>query len=750
MALIPRMDNPICLIENSADRRLVVNENAQTILAQITQPLVVVSIVGPYRTGKSYLLNKLSGRQRGVFSVDSTIKANTKGIWMWCMPHPIKCDHTLVLLDTEGLGDPGKGDKDNDCMILSLAMLMSSAVIYNSSGVINQDALEKVNSTLNVYIEIVHKASVQKMNTQSQEDKDNMAPLFVWVIRDFTLKSDLDGHSVTADEYLENCLKNVLPVKTPRGHRQNEMRRTIRAHFPKRKCFYFGFPSADKEVLRNMSQVPESELVPEFVRKAEDFCKFILQEASAKRLRDDRIMTGSDFSHLLKSYVDSVTKCDIAHLERSMSNMTLEKNQSSIRRSTESYENKMKAQQFNTEEEFQRLHESLLEEALREFEKSYVTHEKSQDEYLHQLEKDLKERRGELWKICEDSSLKKCEDLLKKLKCDVDQALKENKYHVSGGYDAFLKDKDNTIRVYNEQTDKGVKAQEFLKELSDYLEGIGNTIPKTVQAAKKRKQLKRGDSRDCDQLSDYVQDYQLPSGRFDRLLIQLFGYIGHGKSSFVNSCVYTMSNGKFQDWAGEGISNGGKTMERRAYELTNTISIVDNRGFATLGDAEAWEIYAQLCNFAPFNEKVEWNKSFQVRNDGLIRKMKENKTPDLIVPVFVCSSEHNLSDAESSSIKMFLRKAHQLTGIQPFVVLTKDRKDSGLRTKFAQMGIENVRPIENYIISDHVSDRHKHLNFLNFLKDILQTVNFHLHESVNFETQRYEWMSFLMQMANNI
>lgn len=89
-------------------------------------------------------------------------------------------------------------------------------------------------------------------------------------------------------------------------------------------------------------------------------------------------------------------------------------------------------------------------------------------------------------------------------------------------------------------------------------------------------------------------------------------------------------------------------------------------------------------------------------------------------------------------------------GIQPFVVLTKDRKDSGLKTKFAQMGIENVCPIENYIISDHFSDRHKHLNFLNFLKDILQAVNFHLHESVNFETQRFEWMSFLMQMANNI
>ncbi|VCW76101.1 unnamed protein product, partial [Gulo gulo] len=27
---------------------------------------------------------------------------------MWCMPHPCKQNHTLVLLDTEGLGDMEK------------------------------------------------------------------------------------------------------------------------------------------------------------------------------------------------------------------------------------------------------------------------------------------------------------------------------------------------------------------------------------------------------------------------------------------------------------------------------------------------------------------------------------------------------------------------------------------------------------------------------------------------------------------
>lgn len=42
------------------------------------------------------------------FALGSTIESKTKGIWMWCVPHPSKQGHTLVLLDTEGLGDVHK------------------------------------------------------------------------------------------------------------------------------------------------------------------------------------------------------------------------------------------------------------------------------------------------------------------------------------------------------------------------------------------------------------------------------------------------------------------------------------------------------------------------------------------------------------------------------------------------------------------------------------------------------------------
>ncbi|KAK1153673.1 guanylate-binding protein 1-like [Acipenser oxyrinchus oxyrinchus] len=98
---------PVCLIENSSSRELQVNQQALQILSQIEQPVLVVAIVGLYRTGKSYLMNKLAGQRTG-FSPRATVQSHTKGIWMWCVLHPKKPGHTLVLLDTEGLGDVEK------------------------------------------------------------------------------------------------------------------------------------------------------------------------------------------------------------------------------------------------------------------------------------------------------------------------------------------------------------------------------------------------------------------------------------------------------------------------------------------------------------------------------------------------------------------------------------------------------------------------------------------------------------------
>uniref|UniRef100_A0A8C3WW44 GB1/RHD3-type G domain-containing protein n=1 Tax=Catagonus wagneri TaxID=51154 RepID=A0A8C3WW44_9CETA len=142
MASEVHMPRPQRLIEN-VDGRLLVNPKALKILSAIRQPVVVVAIVGPYRTGKSYLMNRLAGKNKG-FSLGSTVQSHTKGIWMWCVPHPRKQDHTLVLLDTEGLGDVEKGDSQNDCWLFALAVLLSSTLVYNSMGTINQQAMDQL------------------------------------------------------------------------------------------------------------------------------------------------------------------------------------------------------------------------------------------------------------------------------------------------------------------------------------------------------------------------------------------------------------------------------------------------------------------------------------------------------------------------------------------------------------------------------------------------------------------------------
>ncbi|OWK04835.1 GBP4, partial [Cervus elaphus hippelaphus] len=44
------------------NNQLTVNPRALKILEQISQPVVVVAIAGLYRTGKSYLMNRLAGQ----------------------------------------------------------------------------------------------------------------------------------------------------------------------------------------------------------------------------------------------------------------------------------------------------------------------------------------------------------------------------------------------------------------------------------------------------------------------------------------------------------------------------------------------------------------------------------------------------------------------------------------------------------------------------------------------------------------
>lgn len=104
------------------------------------QKVAIVSIAGPYRTGKSFLANRLLNQSRG-FEIGSTTQACTKGIWMWNRAVPITEDTNMILIDTEGLASTERST-NVDIKIFSLSILLSSLFIFNQMGPITENSLE--------------------------------------------------------------------------------------------------------------------------------------------------------------------------------------------------------------------------------------------------------------------------------------------------------------------------------------------------------------------------------------------------------------------------------------------------------------------------------------------------------------------------------------------------------------------------------------------------------------------------------
>jgi len=85
------MSSSICLVSQTEDSRLNINPDALTLIESLKGKISIVSMVGKYREGKSFLLSHLlrdltspnqSGSCLNTFKVDHRTKGFTKGLWM--------------------------------------------------------------------------------------------------------------------------------------------------------------------------------------------------------------------------------------------------------------------------------------------------------------------------------------------------------------------------------------------------------------------------------------------------------------------------------------------------------------------------------------------------------------------------------------------------------------------------------------------------------------------------------------------
>ncbi|XP_033081394.1 guanylate-binding protein 3 isoform X2 [Trachypithecus francoisi] len=481
------MTGPMCLIENT-NGELVANPEALKILSAITQPVVVVAIVGLYRTGKSYLMNKLAGKNMG-FSMGSTVESHTKGIWMWCVPHPKKPEHTLVLLDTEGLGDVKKGDNQNDSWIFALAVLLSSTFVYNSMGTINQQAMDQLHYVTELTHRIRSKSSPDENENEDSADFVSFFPDFVWTLRDFSLDLEADGQPLTADEYLEYSLK-LTQGTSEKDKNFNLPRLCIRKFFPKKKCFVFDRP-VDCKKLAQLEKLHDEELDPEFVQQVADFCSYIFSNSKTKTLSGGIKVNGPRLESLVLTYVNAISSGDLPCMENAILVLAQRENSVAVQKAIAHYDQQMGQKvQLPTEtlQELLDMHRDSEREATEVFMKNSF---KDVDHlFQKKLAVQLEKKQDDFCKQNQEASSDRCSALLQDIFSPLEEEVKMGTYSKPGGYRLFIQKLQDLKKKYHEEPRKGIQAEEILQTYLKSKESVTDAILQTDQIlTKKEKEI---------------------------------------------------------------------------------------------------------------------------------------------------------------------------------------------------------------------------------------------------------------------
>ena len=455
--------DPVQLIETGTDGNdLILIKKALDKIKKETRPVVVITIIGTQRTGKSYLMNRLMGRSDG-FPLGSTMEAKTKGFWLWSGDFPGNSNYAMVLIDVEGLADPMKGSPEHDLKLFTLSLLASSMFIYNTMGNIDANSLNGLHlATKMVDLMIEKDAKDETINFGKH------FPHFVFAIRDHFLELQVDGESVSSDEFLEHCLKEkVTPKNCPKDTQTNidnynKLRETLRKFFPSRNCLVFPRP-ADDENMTKLDQISESELKPKFVEEAEKFVDFVMSHAKPKQIKGSPL-NGKSFALMFENFLESVNKKNIS-IGSTYQIVANEGNRHALELGIKTFKDIIGSAKLPMgSTELNQLTKKASETATNTFFSTCIDIESNLNfkrDLEDFLEKDTKKIQEENLTASSNKSL----NFLESLYAGIDDKSNRCAYLVDGGYDELMKDMKKLKLAYKtDQEEFGPSKLEVLAE----------------------------------------------------------------------------------------------------------------------------------------------------------------------------------------------------------------------------------------------------------------------------------------------
>ena len=363
------------------ENKFQINPEAIEILKAIEAPMSIIGVAGAYRSGKSYLLNRVILNQDKGFGVGSTINACTKGIWMWARPIKAQTEENtlvnMVVIDSEGLGSL-EADASHDCRIFALILLISSTFLYNSVGAIDENSISNLSVVINITKHLSVKATKsqsicqgtsqgnsQGISGDSSLFEDNIGtprfirtpecedvrsseyskyfPDFYWVLRDFSLQMvDEYGDEITPHEYLENALQ-MTDESSVESETKNKIRELICAFFQQRRCFPLVRPVINETDLSNLSNLKLENLRGEFVEGILGLKNSLLHSAKVKKINQCAV-NGEVLSDMLASYIDTMNEGAVPNIENTWFYVTQKQAGELMAKSIDKYQAIIKSQ----------------------------------------------------------------------------------------------------------------------------------------------------------------------------------------------------------------------------------------------------------------------------------------------------------------------------------------------------------------------------------------------------------------------
>lgn len=290
--------NQIVPLVTLDDGGYTVHEPTLQWLAEQREPFSILACAGKFRTGKSFLLNRLLRMPPGKgFGVGETVQACTRGIWL-CKRflEGANGGPRVLVLDTEGI-DALDVESAHDVRIFALAVLLSSSFAFNSMSHLDEAAVQ----TLSLMTRVAESVST-----------DHHAPSLYWVLRDFALQLvDVDGKAISHTEYLEQALSTG-------GQSKCATRDAIKSVFPKRHLVTLPRPHKGDSAQR-LDHKGASALAPKFESYLNTFRTHVCTHGRPLRA-GGADMTGEVYAAYVRDLVRKVQESgSIPNLEDSWS-----------------------------------------------------------------------------------------------------------------------------------------------------------------------------------------------------------------------------------------------------------------------------------------------------------------------------------------------------------------------------------------------------------------------------------------------